>query len=476
MNLPSKNLKIGGPQLSGLKEIFIVKGTVHYPEKSYLRKRFDSRTSAQNYVTELDRTYINSIGGGETRQTKISFEQEEEYHLAREILNQVESDRPISFVEAVSFYAQNYQVGGYKKIKLSEALEKYIEELNKRTVTKEYVKSTINRLRRFCDAWKGDKIYVSDFDHHDIKSWIRSEKGDKRTPWSFERGLRNKKGISQTERRNEWAALSGFFKFAYVDLEAIPTKIFEKVSPPPKDHPRPQAYTHEEARRIIESAAKYDELIKKSPARTGRKLPEGTVVVPYFALGLFSAIRPEEVRRLDWSDFAWNESGKVEVTINAKGKGGSTFRTITLPETCVEWIKPYRQDSGSVAPHYWIKNTQRVYAIAGYRAHRSVVTRNASSAWPELTELIGDPTAEDKGKPIHDGLRHTAVTFRLKVIEDDRKVGLWAGHSPQVQHSHYKALATEGQAQAFWKILPEGVDWRDVIKEKETREFLEKTF
>ena len=163
MNLPSKNLRIDGPQLSGLKEIFIVKGTVHYPEKSYLRKRFDSRMNAQKYVTELDRTYLNSIGGGETRQTKISFEQEEEDHLAREILNQVKSDRPISFVEAVSFYAQNYQVGGYKKMKLSEALEKYIDELSKRTVTKEYVKSTINRLRRFCDAWKGDKIYISDF-------------------------------------------------------------------------------------------------------------------------------------------------------------------------------------------------------------------------------------------------------------------------------------------------------------------------
>ena len=47
MNLPSKNLKIDGPQLSGLKEIFIVKGTLHYPEKSYLRKRFDSRMNAQ---------------------------------------------------------------------------------------------------------------------------------------------------------------------------------------------------------------------------------------------------------------------------------------------------------------------------------------------------------------------------------------------------------------------------------------------
>ncbi len=62
------------------------------------------------------------------------------------------------------------------------------------------------------------------------------------------------------------------------------------------------------------------------------------------------------------------------------------------------------------------------------------------------------------------------------MIEDDRKVGLWAGRSLQVQHSHYKALATEGQAQAFWKILPEGVHWRDVIKEKETREFFEETF
>ena len=475
MNLPSNSLKIEGPVVSGSKQVFIVKGTVHYPELTRLRKRFESRILAQTYISSLDNEYLNDLAGGEQRFTRISFQEEQEYFKFKELINRLDLGYNVSLIEVGSIFAQNYKDKTHEQVTLEDAIELYRDELtNVRQLTYKHIRGTLSRLTRFQQAWSGEKTFVHEFSHNDLKSWIYSRAGDKLSPWSFKNGHRAKGEISKTERRNEYAALSGFFNFCFVDLEATAEKVIDKVSAPTAEKPPPKAYTPEQARDIIEAAVKLEELIALGGPKAGRKINPGTKVVPYFALGLFSALRPDEVKRLDWESFNWNESGKVEVTVTGKGvKGTAKYRTITLPETCVEWIKPYRRKSGPVAPHYAIKNVQRVFAIAGWRVPPQAI---AKTKWPELSELTGDPHAEGKVQPIHDGLRHTAVTYRLKVIEDDRKVGLWAGHSPDVQHSHYKALATEGQAQAFWRILPAGVRWQDVIKEKETREFLEKAF
>ncbi|MDC0157294.1 site-specific integrase [Verrucomicrobia bacterium] len=473
MKPPSQSLKIDGPVVSGSKQVFIVKGTVHYPKKSFLRKRFETRIQAELYCNELDRLYLNDRSGGTTRLTKLSIEQENEHLRCLEVLNRIEQQNP-TLLEAVTFYQQNYKGETFERVTFDDALEAYLKEISGNTY--KYRRGVRGRLIRFRDAWKDEKTFVHEFTRHDLKEWIYSEKGDKRCPWDFKRGKLAKNGgvVSGAERRNEYSMLSGFFNFCYLDLEATPERIIEKVSKPQQQKRVPEAYTPEQAEKIIKAAIKLEELIAAGGPSTGKKPDPETKVVPYFALGLFSAIRPEEIKRLDWSDFCWNESGKVEVTIAGKGKSGTVqYRTITVPETCVEWIKPYRKDEGPVVPQKNIKNVQRVFAIAGYLAPKTSIP---AKAWPELYALTGDPQAEGKVLPIHDGLRHSGVTYRLKVVEDDRKVGLWAGHNAEVQHSHYRALATEGQAQAYWKILPEGSDWEEVIKEKETKEFLSKKF
>lgn len=188
----------------------------------------------------------------------------------------------------------------------------------------------------------------------------------------------------------------------------------------------------------MEAAQKHEEMIPKADSS-----------VPYFALGLFASCRPDEIKRLDWKDFCWDEG---EELVRVKGKGrGVRRRTVELPDNCIAWVKPYAKDSGSLYPENGKKVIQRVYAIAGFRINPKYHDcKSHDQLWP----LVKDGNDKSRTSRIFDGLRHSAATYRLNAIKNDGAVAMWSGNSTAMIHDHYKGLRTNKEAEEYWNILP----------------------
>lgn len=140
-------------------------------------------------------------------------------------------------------------------------------------------------------------------------------------------------------------------------------------------------------------------------------------VRPYLILCLYAGIRPDECRRLMWSDVDLVER---RVTINAAASKVRARRLVPLEDIAVELLKRHPDKTGPIAPSV---STVRRFK----RAARAVVGQ-----WPA------------------DLLRHTAASYLLAKHENAGKVALWLGNSVQILLTHYQGLATKAAAEQFY--------------------------
>ncbi|MFM8719994.1 MAG: hypothetical protein ACKOFH_10780, partial [Chthoniobacterales bacterium] len=54
----------------------------------------------------------------------------------------------------------------------------------------------------------------------------------------------------------------------------------------------------------------------------------------------------------------------------------------------------------------------------------------------------------------HNGLRHSFISYRIAQVQNAQQVALEAGNSPDIIFRHYRELATEEQAAAWFAIRP----------------------
>jgi hypothetical protein len=54
----------------------------------------------------------------------------------------------------------------------------------------------------------------------------------------------------------------------------------------------------------------------------------------------------------------------------------------------------------------------------------------------------------------HNVLRHSFISYRIAKIKNANEVALEAGNSPDIIFRHYRELATEEQADAWFAIVP----------------------
>jgi integrase len=413
---------------AGTKSTFRVNGTL--PDGTRIRKRFDTEQQAKEERRKLAIAVESQVEDGEYRYTLLSRDQERDALVALKSLNNEFAEKK-SLGAAVEFFIANYKSESIEEKKVEDALVVYEDDLRNREISEAYLKSTMSRLRRMNKTW-GERL-VSDITRDEAYDWIYCKQPEQIGPWDKTK----RKAITSTERKTEYAALSGFFNFCK-EFNYCLSSPLEKVRTPHKSTKDPKAYSPEQARRIMEAAQKHEEMIPKADSS-----------VPYFALGLFASCRPDEIKRLDWKDFCWDEG---EELVRVKGKGrGVRRRTVELPYNCIAWVKPYAKDSGSVYPGNGKKVIQRVYAIAGFRINPKYLDcKNHEQLWP----LVKDAYDKSRSKPIGDGLRHSATTYRLKVIKSDGAVALWSGNSASMIHDHYKGLRTNKEAEEYWNILP----------------------
>ncbi len=403
-----------------------VSGTL--PGGGRVRKRFSAKVDAEMEVSRLAIEADNILAGGDNRFTRLSRDQEQDALTA--LGNLTDKLAGWSLVRAVQFCQANYAPQGWGDKTVEDASEAFIQRLCDLGRTKNYIEDNKFKCERLCRFYPGK--LVADFTPKEIYEWVFSKSKKDVGPWDSDK-------FSKTTRSGERTFLRSFFKFCKGRKWLSGNPVDESIPSPGKNKHQPEAFTPEQAERLLKAAQTLE--------------PE--VTVPYFALGLFAAIRPDEARKLRWEDFIWRcEDGEPStVVIDAATAKTSRRRSVELPENCVAWIKPYAKESGPLVPcwsqNLWCRAFDTVRARAGFK----IDPRRIKVLDPELAKIA---YKEGREKYIRDGLRHTGITYRLEVVGEIGKVALWSGNSPTVIHDHYRDIVRGGrkQVEEFYAILP----------------------
>jgi integrase len=387
-----------------------------------LRKQpFPSAKAAEVYVRDQEREIENHFEDGVRRRTKLTVDQEED---ARAALKLLEGFHDHSLQTAAAFCLSHFKEKSTTDVKIGEAKEQYVAFL-KDTKSDVHFKNMNRRLTKFADV--DPAKLVSDFTTQDLKSWIN------RPDWD----------VGAIEKKNERACLHAFFNYCVEEewTELNPATKVRKIQP---KRGRPQIFTPEQAESLLRAAERVN----------------GGCMVPFFALGLYAALRPSEVTgskdkpSLEWSDFDWEDK---TVTVNGKGEG--RWRCVDLPEACVKWLERWKDAEGSVVPKNHRKLFDLVRAVAGFyiKRERLSVTGGGRSSidCTGFESEVAKCEAADRPQYIQDGLRHTAISYRLKIVKHKGEVALWAGNSPQMIDTHYLGqVKKQKHVDAYYAIAP----------------------
>jgi integrase len=144
--------------------------------------------------------------------------------------------------------------------------------------------------------------------------------------------------------------------------------------------------------------------------------------VPFIAISGFAGFRHLEVGRLEWGDIS---DGYIHLEADDDWKNASRRSVMVCPALSA-WLAPYSQASGRVCPKGDM--TKRVMKLA----------KRAGIEW------------------VHNGLRHSFCSYRIRTVNSLEQVALEVGNSPAMLKQHYwnlRGVTTEA-AEAWFSIFP----------------------
>ena len=207
----------------------------------------------------------------------------------------------------------------------------------------------------------------------------------------------------QQSRENYRRVISGVFSFA-VKRGLSTRNPMESIERIYIDEKLPEFLRAATAERLLKTAKK--------------KHPE---MVPYFAIGLFAGLRPEnELAGLQWEDVNLDDN-LILVRPNTAKKRRS--RLVEIAGNLHKWLEAQPNRKGKV------KFSRESF---------SEVVKEAKVTWtPDI-------------------MRHTFATFHLAKNNDAAKTALQMGHTGGVDvlFNHYRGLAKAAEAEKFWAIAP----------------------
>jgi integrase len=289
--------------------------------------------------------------------------------------------------EAVRFWLVHHPASGAMPT-LDEALAAYLKSKGHRRATT--LTELRQRLTRLVKDFPG--LSVAEVTTDTLDGWLT-------------------RTLPDAENRRRYLNVFRTF-FGYVctrhGMEVNPAQgvIIEGIG---ADEREVEAYTVEETRRIMLAAG---------------ASPLASKLVPVLAIGFFAGLRPAEVQGLDWSDVSL-AARRVRVSPETAKKRRSRY--VDISENLAEWLAPYAQESGPVAPPFMT-----------FRRQRARIMEQANC------------------RLIKDGFRHSFGTYHLAAFEDANKTAAAMGHrgNTDLVYLHYRRLVTREEGQAYWTIRP----------------------
>lgn len=158
----------------------------------------------------------------------------------------------------------------------------------------------------------------------------------------------------------------------------------------------------------------------------------GDRLLPFVVIGGFAGLRSAEISRMEWQDINFQQNF-IEVSKH-KAKTASRRLAPLLPNL-KQWLHPLRKERGKV-----LDGVRDEFHLAKLFREAIVTIRTAD---------------EMPFRPVHNGLRHSFVSYRLAVVKNAAQVALEAGNSPKIIMTNYRELVAPGEAKAWFAIRPE---------------------
>lgn len=416
--------------------VWSIQGTA--PLVGRVRKQYASKEMAELESQKLIVQVGNHLANGEIRETLLTKSQEKDADIALGIMDELGFSRfgLTSLTDVVKQMAKK-MAGTNLDMDLFQAGVTYIQDLVTRGRSENYVDQKQNSVSRLAD-WFGPETKVADITKDQMRAWCRGDKGDF-SPFAG-------KDTSRTTKSAELTFCKAFFNHC-VAMDYIDTNPCEGI----------KSFGKEKKEVVALDIDKAQEFLDIAKAHSNEALC-------YIALSLFAGLRPEELRPKDgekdqvrWEHFTWRTDGYSTLAINYGTGKMSTRRVIELPDNLVKIIKPIAQESGPVIESsyaQWRGIKDYLRAKAGYK----VFGHHFKHIDLELSKVSNDT---NRTPYVRDVLRHTAITYRLEIVQNKDAVAMWAGNSPKVIDEHYRALVkgtkelTPRQyADNFFALLP----------------------
>jgi hypothetical protein len=286
-----------------------------------------------------------------------------------------------TLLEAVRYFKASRV--GVKHKRLAEAVEDCIADKKQMSLRPAYTSHMRSILRQFA-KFTGD-VECSSVSMSHVKDFLFGRKCTHET----RSGMRNR--------------LSAFFSWC-CDHGYTLTNPVRKVSLGRASRVVPKIFTPEEVHRLLDTVRALD------PA-----------LLPYFTLGIFCGIRPDELKRLPHTCVR-----AVDGIVDIPGTVSKTHdrRIVDLSPNAIAWL---RSVNGGLR-----------YA----RKRRIAIIKAARVEWS------------------HDVMRHTFASYHLQFHGSADKTAAQMGHhgNTKTLYRHYRATVDAESAAAFWQIEP-AVDW-----------------
>jgi len=282
--------------------------------------------------------------------------------------------------DAVNFYLPHL-LAENRTCTINELVDQLIQARKTDGASERYLSDLRSRLGMFVAFFTGKK--VSEFTAPEINHWLRSL------------------GVAATTRNNYRRVLIVAFNFARehgycIENPAAKTAKAKEIEPPVG------ILTPDQTADLLTSA------------------PEE--LLPFFAIGAFAGLRRAELERLDWSEVDL-EAGLIEVT--AKKAKSARRRFVHIQENLGQWLRPFAQARGPVAPRNYNNLLDDVRAAVGIKE------------WP------------------NNALRHSFASYHLANFKDAAKLSLELGHTnATLVFQHYRELVRPKEAERYWQIKP----------------------
>jgi len=283
------------------------------------------------------------------------------------------------------------------EITVPELVPIFLAEVDKEGLTRRYKMDVGQKLRVAAKTFTGK---VADIKVQDIDNWLDTLTGvSKRTAMNYRNALRTIFSFAREK---------GYLP-RHQDTEA---RFSRKYKP---EKPVIGIYTPEQLKIL---------LFHITPR-----------LVPFVAIGGLAGMRSAEIVRMQWRNIRLDSNQIFVPERVAK----TIAREIPICPSLAEWLKPFKKAAEG-------DDKVLVRISNGF-----ALSKRFAAAVARIKGKKGQPLL----KIVHNGLRHTYISCRVKMIKNKHEVALEAGNSPRIIDSNYlRIIENPEQAKQWFNIFP----------------------